>query len=114
MTKLKYISSLLVLIFIGTIASATGDEIISSTEFVKIIKNDKVIIIDASKSDDYQKMHIRNAINVPHLELYKEGEIKGLLKEKEELASYFGKKGVDPQKTIIIYDDGSHKYASRV
>ena len=51
---------------------------------------------------------------LPHKELYKDGEIEGLIKSADDLAAYFGKKGVSNTSNIIIYDDGSNKYSSRV
>jgi thiosulfate/3-mercaptopyruvate sulfurtransferase len=37
-----------------------------------------------------------------------------LLKSPEELAAYFGSKGISNTSKIVIYDDGSSKYNSRV
>jgi thiosulfate/3-mercaptopyruvate sulfurtransferase len=92
-----------------------GEVIVSAKDFTKAIKSDKnIVVIDANTAANYAKSHVTGAINVPHKELYKEGDIEGLIKSADELATYFGDKGISNSNRIIIYDDGSNKYASRV
>jgi len=74
----------------------------------------ELVIIDVSKEDTYRTVHIKNAINIPHTKLYAKGEIEGVLKSDVELAALFGKHGVSNASSIIIYDEGSQKYSSRV
>jgi len=89
--------------------------IIDAKTFAAEVKSNKsLIIIDVMAADIYAKQHIQGAINIPHKSLYKEGTIEGQFKEAAELASIFGKKGVSNTSKIIIYDDGSQKYNSRV
>ncbi len=91
------------------------NDIISAADFMKLIKSDKnVIIVDASKPDIYNRTHIKNAVNVPYKILNKEGEIFGLLKNPNELAAILGKKGISEKNTVVVYDEGSQKYSSRV
>ena len=92
-----------------------GNVEISASDFAKEFKANKgLVIIDANSADNYAKMHIQGAVNIPVKELVKEGDIEGLLKSPEELAAYFGSKGVSNTSKIILYDDGSNKYTSRV
>lgn len=88
--------------------------VIEADEFKSAAKGNNVVVVDANTSSNYNRMHVQDAVNVPHLELYKDGEIKGILKEPSELADYFGSKGISKDSKIIIYDDGSQKYNSRV
>ncbi len=89
--------------------------IIDAKTFAAELKSNKsLIIIDVMAADVYAKQHIQGAINIPHKSLYKEGTIEGQFKEASELASIFGKKGVGNNSKIVIYDDGSQKYNSRV
>ncbi len=76
--------------------------------------NKSVIIIDVQAADVYAKQHIQGAINIPHKSLYKDGPVEGQFKTSEELAAIFGEKGVSNTSKIILYDDGSQKYNSRV
>lgn len=93
---------------------AQGD-VISAAEFMTAYKTNKnLIVIDAGKPDDYGKSHVTNSVNIWHLDLYKPGTIEGLIKSPQELADYFGKKGVSNTNLIVVYDDGSNKYSSRV
>ncbi len=91
------------------------NDIISASDFMKLMKSDKnLVVVDASKPDIYNRMHIRNAVNVPYKILNREGEIFGLLNNPDEVAKILGKKGISETKTIVVYDEGSQKYSSRV
>ena len=90
-------------------------DIISAADFVALKKANKtLVVIDANTAANYAKSHVQGAINVPHKELYQETEIEGLIKIPAELAEYFGNQGVSSTSEIVIYDDGSSKYNSRV
>ena len=89
--------------------------LISANDFTAEVKKDKsIVVIDANTAENYAKSHVLGAVNVPHKELYRDGEIEGLIKSPADLAAYFGKKGISNTSNIVIYDDGSNKYSSRV
>jgi thiosulfate/3-mercaptopyruvate sulfurtransferase len=88
---------------------------ITAKDFVAELKSNKsMIVIDVQASDVYAKQHIQGAINIPHKSLYKTGAVEGQFLEPADLAAIFGKKGVSNTAKIILYDDGSQKYNSRV
>jgi len=104
--------SLCCLMGYNTIASS---HLILAKEFASELKNNKsLVIIDVQASDVYSKQHIQGAINIPHKSLYKPGPIEGQFKDADELADIFGKNGVSNTSKIVVYDDGSQKYNSRV
>jgi len=113
-TKNILLSFLIAFLFIGT-AIAQGD-LITTEQFKDLQKNtENLTIIDASKAKLYKKSHINGAINIPYKKLnQKKGAVKGLLLSTEELASFLGSKGVSDQDMIVVYDEGSQKYSSRV
>ena len=87
---------------------------ISAKELAKIMGNEKVRIVSARNPKDYGKVHIKNAINIWHKDLYKGGEITALIKSPQELAKIFAEKGIGKDNTIVIYDKGDNKYAGRL
>lgn len=87
------------------------DVVVSGEDFKNASKN--AIVVDASVGE-YATMHVQDAIHIPHTGLYKEPVKEGLIKEPATLAEYFGSKGLSADDKIIIYDDGSQKYNSRV
>ena len=92
-----------------------GNLIIPAKEFGAELKSNKsLIVIDVQAADVYAKQHIQGAINIPHKSLYKPGPIEGQFKDVAELAAIFGKNGVSNTSRVVIYDDGSQKYNSRV
>lgn len=107
----------IILGFISLIAvfSLHAQVSISAKDFGTELKSNKtLVIIDVQASDVYAKQHIQGAINIPHKNLYKPGTIEGQFKDVAELATIFGKSGVSNTSRIVVYDDGSQKYNSRV
>ena len=89
--------------------------VISAKDFAAELKaNKNLVLIDVNAADVYAKQHIQGAINLPHKDLYKPGAVEGQIKPAEELSVIFGKKGVSNSSKIVVYDDGTIRYASRV
>lgn len=110
MKKLSLIFGLLIAFVIG----ASAQELISAADLGKQLKNADYVIVSAELEPVYSKVHITNSVNVPYKSFFKEGEIEGLLVSDAEIAKLFGDQGVSADKTIVLYDEGSMKYASRV
>jgi len=109
------VSMILAVMFLFITQVLTAQVLVSAKDFTAEKKKDKtMVVIDANTADNYAKSHVMGAVNVPHKELYKDGEIEGLIKSPADLAAYFGKKGISNNSKIVIYDDGSNKYSSRV
>lgn len=95
--------------------SLNAQILISAKDFGTELKTNKtLVVIDVQAADVYAKQHIQGAINISHKSLYKTGPIEGQFLEPADLAAIFGKKGVSNNSKIVIYDDGSQKYNSRV
>ncbi len=95
-------------------ANLKAQDLISAKDFmVELKKNKSIVVVEASTEDNYKK-HIPNAVFISHKSLYKAGDIEGLIKSPEDLARIFGENGISNSTPVIIYDDGSSKYNSRV
>jgi len=104
-----------IVFLVATMPIFSNPHIIDVKSFATELKiNKSMIVIDVQAADVYAKQHIQGAINIPHKSLYKEGPIEGQFKDAAELAAIFSKKGVNNTSTIVLYDDGSQKYSSRV
>ncbi len=113
--KLLGVISLIVMMVIGL--TAQGD-IITAKQFKELKKStDNLVIVDASKAKLYKKAHIKGAVNIPYKVLNLDkgvGEVAGLLKPVEDVAKLLGDKGISNTDMIVVYDEGSQKYSSRV
>ncbi len=113
--KLLGVISLIVMMVIGL--TAQGD-IITAKQFKELKKStDNLVIVDASKAKLYKKAHIKGAVNIPYKVLNLDkgvGEVAGLLKPVEDIAKLLGDKGISNTDMIVVYDEGSQKYSSRV
>lgn len=106
---------ILCLLSLFSLFSLQAQVSISAKDFGAELKaNKSMVVIDVQASDVYAKQHIQGAVNIPHKSLYKPGPVEGQFKDLAELASIFGKSGISNTSKIVIYDDGSQKYNSRV
>lgn len=106
--------SLIFTLFIAFILTASAQELISVADLSKQLKNDDYVMVSAELEPVYSKVHITNSVNVPYKAFFKEGDIEGLLVADDEIKKIFGDNGISESKTIVLYDEGSMKYSSRV
>lgn len=100
---------------LGGLSSFSNSIVIDAKSFATELKTNKnIVVIDVQAADVYAKQHIQGAINIPHKSLYKEGPVEGQFRDAADLAVIFGKKGVSNTSKIVLYDDGSQKYSSRI
>jgi len=116
--KFKNILNVLIIALIFVVGINAQGDLITAKQFKDLKKSsDNLTIIDASKTKLFKKAHIKGAISVPYkvLNLKKdEGAVSGLLKPTEDIAKLLGEKGISNTDMIVVYDEGSQKYSSRV
>ncbi len=101
------------IILVLALASANAQfDIISARDAVKLVGDANTVFVATVSAQDFAKVHIQNAVNIEYKALCKPGTIEGLLNSPAELAKVLGTKGVDPAKTIIIYDNGRYVYST--
>ncbi len=106
-------SFILAILLAGSVSAQV--DIINAKDFMALTKSsDKLVIVDANKAKNYDVNHIKGAINIEHGDLYRPGDIDGLIKSPEDLAAFFGSKGINENSEVVIYDDGSQKYNTRI
>lgn len=105
---------LFILAAIISISLSYGQDIITAPELAKIIKKENVVLVSTRTASDYKKVHITGAVHINHSDLYNSGPVKNMLKSPAEIAKILGAKGISESKTIVLYDDGTGKYAGRL
>jgi len=111
MKKLSIILAVFVLAPVGLIQA---QDLITAQELGKIYKNKDVVVVSTRKASDYKKVHIFGAVHVDHTQLYNDGPVKNMLKSPAEIAQILGSKGIGDSKKVVLYDDGTGKYAGRL
>jgi len=111
---MKKLLALALMCFIGLQVSFAQGDVISVKEYLKVMKDKNTILISARKPADYKKVHIINAVNINHKDLYNNEPLKSVLKPTAEIAKFLGSKGVSETKNIVIYDGGTGKYSGRL
>lgn len=90
------------------------DAFISATDFMKLYKNKNTVVVSAQKEKNYKLSHIRNSVFFNHKDLYDKSKAEGVLQSPAAMAKLFAAKGISDKNTIIVYDDGKNKAASRL
>ena len=113
---MRNIQSVITLLTVFLLSSvAANAEIISAHDMKTLMEGEEdLVIIDASKADTYQGIHLEGAVNIEHSSLYRRGSVAGLIKCLGELSEIFGKNGITRDSNIVIYDEGSQLYSSRI
>lgn len=112
MKKFKLLSVAIISFLFAS--SIQAQDVISVNDLAAKLKDKNTVIVDCRKESDYSKRHVKNAVNIYHGKCYKEGPIKSMIQSPAELAKTFGKAGISAEKSVVVYDDGSGKYAGRV
>ena len=111
----KVLVALLAIVMMSAQVVMGQMDIITADQFKDMVKeNPELVILDANKSKGYNAAHLKNAVHINHNDLYKDGDLIGLIKSPEELAEIFGALGVGGNRMVVLTDDGSQKYTSRV
>jgi len=105
-----------VLMAVMLVSKLTAQDLISAKDFVALQKaTPGLVVIDASKDKLYAQSHIEGSVNIPYATLNeKDGKIEGLLLPVDQVAGILGSKGVSNEDAIVVYDEGSQKYSTRV
>lgn len=111
---MKYLNILLVLALLIPASLLKGQDLITAAELSKNLKSGKIVLVSTRTTADYKKVHITGAVHVNHTKLYKDGAVKNMLKSPADISTIFGSKGIAESKTIVLYDDGTGKYAGRL
>lgn len=114
MNATKLLSSLSIIILF--VSNTFSQDLITAKEFVALQKEKpNLVVVDASKDKLYAQSHIEGAINIPYVILNeKDPKIDGTMLPLEDVAKILGNKGVSNDDTIVVYDEGTQKYATLV
>ncbi|WP_319591515.1 sulfurtransferase [uncultured Draconibacterium sp.] len=107
--KINRLFLLGLVLFLASAVSA--QDLISANELKKNLKNADYVIVNAAAN---QKVFIRGAIDLPHGTLCTDEPVRNVIKSPEAMAAELGNHGISSDKTIVVYDEGSTKYAGRM
>lgn len=100
--------------FILSVPTLTAGDFITAKDASKLLKDANVQFISAQKESNYKNAHLKGSIYVDHSALYRGGDYAGVLNPTFKIKKYLGEAGVSNTKTLVIYDDGDNKYATRL
>jgi len=74
-------------------------------------KNKNLLLLDLREKTQYDKGHIKNAVNIHFMELFDDGYFMPKL---DSLRKLFSDAGVDSTMHVVAYDDGSFIWSARL
>lgn len=88
--------------------------LISSTDLMSVAAMSDVVILDVRKPEEYDAGHIPGAVNVPVAKTFRQSGRTDRVAGSVHLQKLFGQAGVERQKRVTVYDEGSFFSAGRV
>lgn len=85
----------------------------TTEELSSLIKQKDIVVIDARSAEDFQKLHIQNAVNIPKSQFREPKALNEILKYKSENGFFIppamaekilGNAGIDANTRVIVYD----------
>lgn len=91
-----------------------SDNVIEASQLKDLMADDKTIVIDARSEEEYNKGHLKGAINLPHSLLAVNEPVKAIIAPKEQIEAVLSAHGIDNDSNIYVYDNVNGIYASRI
>ena len=97
------------------LSSVHAESLRVSPEWLKEnLQNKDLIIIDSRAENDYDVEHIAGAISLSHELTYQQKQQGGNIVEPDVMQKILQQRGIDNNKSIVVYDGGEMFDASRV
>ena len=95
--------------------SKKSNYLINANELLEIASNNKIKILDFRKKEDYQKEHIKNAIQIWRSDLENPNYVySGIMPSSQQIERLFSDLGIESEDTVVIYDDKGLCEAARL
>jgi Rhodanese-related sulfurtransferase len=122
---MKKLTTLILSIFILTSAfgfsgcsdknlSQQGKNIITAKEAVKLIKDNKAVLVDVQTKEEYGKAHIKGAVSVSLEDITQNVPYPNMLASKGKIEETFKNAGISNDSIVIAYDNSANMNAARL
>ncbi len=104
-----------IILFLFSAAAHAEQTLVSTDWLASHIDNPNIVLIDMSDETQYQRFHIKNAIQLPYHVLNKQLKNRVSLSiGRENIIKLLGLLGVSPATHVVIYDDIGGLHAGRL
>lgn len=116
---LVFLCLIISFIFTGCITTTStkgeqGQDIITAEKALELMEDKGVVVVDAQKKSNYEKGHLKGAVNISRGDIVVFGAVPNLLAPGEKIAEVLGNSGIDNDSTVIIYDNNSNMDSARL
>lgn len=109
----KFCSALLLLAFAAVVV-AQDRLSISAPELDRLMRERKVVVLDARPSVDYEMGHIAGARSLPYAATYEQLGQNGRVLSLQKAQALFSRVGLKRDDLVVVYDAGPMMFAARV
>ena len=94
---------------------ADSSRLVSTDWLENELGNEKIVIIDVRKKEQYDAGHIPGAYHMTPGEVFQQeiGGVKGMLPPANHIEKNLSMAGITPESTIVFYDGNSNLWSSR-
>ncbi len=111
----RFFALLIFLTSISWNASANSETLRVDAQWLKQNFNPHhMVIVDTRSAENFEISHIPNAVNLPEELTYQDKKSGGLIVTPNVIQELLRERGIDTDKTVIVYDDGNLITAARV
>lgn len=108
---------LILVLFLGSLFASSATKQIPTVVPISWIKdnfnNPNLVIVDLRKKEDYDKGHIKGAVNMPGLDSLFEKDT-WMIPKLDFLKELFSNAGIDKDSLVVAYDNGDFFWAARL
>lgn len=76
------------------------------------IQNPNLVLVDVRTKEEFNKEHIKNAVNIPALKSLFD-EKTWMMPKLDHLKNIFSNAGIDKNSLVVVYDNGEFLWAAR-
>lgn len=103
------------IVFLFSVQLVQADLLRVSPEWLKSnLNNSDIIILDGRPKNEYLEGHVSGAFSFPDALTYQQKSQGGRIVEADVMQQLLRERGIDYNKTIIVYDGGQLKDAARL
>jgi len=117
----KWLLSLVLVLLLGTLAACAGStaytdsqNIVEASALADLMAQEGVVVVDARAAEEFNKGHLKGAVNLSPDELNGQGTVAGMLGTPQQFNRVMSKSGISPESTVIVYDGNDGIFASRL
>ena len=91
-----------------------SNNVVEASQVKELLSDSKTVVIDARSEEEYNKGHLKGAINLEQSALAVNEPVPALMAPKEQVEEVLSAHGISNDSNVYIYDNKNGIYATRI